>query len=178
MLKRIWLIIKMAFKSFALLFGMSIYAIWMVDLYNIIVTDDNRFMAIFKSAMSIPPMELIGNYAQDMFFRGDHAAAMIFPCIIMSIPLLPLIFILLFGGMGSTMGYLANNLVVTYVYVDSGEYAYSEIGTGPIMFAFSLLLRIMLVIVIINIAPFLLLITLAINVIQLFWIRIGGKKHE
>lgn len=170
--KRLWLIIKMAFKSASLVFGMCIYAFWMVDLYNIAVVDENRFVAILKSVFAIPIVDLAKNYAQDMFFQGEHAASMVFACIVMSIPLLPLIFTVLFRGLTASFGYLSDNLMITYVYKDSGKYAYSEVDSGSVLLlAFSILIRIMLVGAIVNIAPVLILISLPINFLQLIWIK-------
>ena len=172
MLKRIWVLIKIVFKIGALIFGMAIYSLWMVDLYNIYVIDDNRLFAILKSVGSIPIWEIIKNYAQDMFFLGEHAESMIFPCIIMSIPLLKLIRVVLFSGLSNSFLYMFESLSVDYVYVDSGEYAFSLTDEGGILAgAFFIFIRLLALAVIVNISPILLVLSLPFNFIQLFRIK-------
>ena len=178
MLKRFWLIVKIVFKICALIFGLAIYSLWMVDLYNIFVIDDNPLLAVVKSAMSIPIWEIIKNYCKDMFFLGEHAAAMIFPCMIMSIPLLRWFYMILKGGFGLSVGYMLNNISVDYVYADTGEYAFTEERPGLLVFLAIMAIKLSLIIALINISPFILIVTLPINVIQLFRIRKGGKNNE
>jgi hypothetical protein len=174
-------LLKILFKVLVILLGAFLVMIWLMDINHIdeYVDPSVPFWDAIKHLIevgldSIPMKDLWTYYKDNMLFLGIHKGITNSVCILASLPLIPLYIVILTRGWGGILGYTLRNLMTTYVYVDTGEFAFEEMNDFVIFLPLiNFAVKLMLIWAIFELSPFILLITLAINIIQLFWIKLG-----
>ena len=182
-MRRLFVLFKIAVKLAIIVLGYFLVMIWLMDINHIdqYVPDSVSLWGALKLLVkvgteSIPSKDILMYYKDTMLFLGIHKGISNFICILCSIPLIPLYFVILFRGWGGILSYTLENLTTTYVYVDTGQFAFEQFNDHVLFFPlFNFAVKLFLIWAVFEFSPFILLITLALNIIQLFWIRIGRK---
>lgn len=183
-MRRIFVLLKIIFKLLIVLLSLFLIMIWLMDINHIdkYVPESVSFGAAFAELLrvgreSIPLKDLLKYYKDNMLILGIHKGITNTVCILCSLPLIPLFFKVIFQGWGSGLEYVAANLTTRYVYVDTGKYAFTRFNDEVLFFPlFDLAIRLALVWGLFELSPFIFLITLALNILQLIWISPGEKE--
>lgn len=183
-MRRIFVLLKIIFKLLIVLLSLFLIMIWLMDINHIdkYVPESVSFGAAFMNLIkvgreSIPLKDLLKYYKDNMLIFGIHKGITNSVCILCSLPLIPLFLKVLFSGWGSVLDYVAENLTTRYVYVDTGKYAFTRFNDEVLFFPlFNFAVKLFLIWGLFELSPFIFLITLAINILQLIWISPGEKE--
>lgn len=167
---RVSLLRKMIIKACLFIVGYIIVTAELTSQHRIFMPCANMWELIWALITALPVKEALGYFKDQILFFGFHGGTYSVFCVICGIAFIPFLWTLLIHGLRAGLKYTADHSVITYVYKDTGEFAYDEFDpTGVILGIISFMIRVVLCWFIIELAPAILLLSLAINAIQLIW---------